>query len=298
MPTGCPSTVMRCVMTVFLRLAAAVAPAAAGGPARCGPMTVKIMARDVAPGSAVPTLFSASGRARPFSGRSDAVASAAAVASRRRLRPTPGAVCCASAATSRLKVSVKGSRASTMVLSPVSALPRPVILVRERADAGGQFHGVGAALVAQRLRRRPAARRPTARRRCRRLCPPMRHPAAARTAPAPAPLASGVCGGGRCGVDAADHSAAVVAVAGNGVHVPEPGFGAVQAVTGGSPAPRGSWRVLARLLGCLESGGCGGAVGRFLRRARHRTGRRRFPGGRQAFRPARSRAAPVRRPAR
>src|SRR6478735_1777090 len=88
---------------------------------KCGPITANTMARDVAPGSAVPRLFSASGRARPFRGNRSAVASAAEAASRAAsCQACPGSL---PPATARLNVEANGSSASTMVLSPISALP-------------------------------------------------------------------------------------------------------------------------------------------------------------------------------
>src|SRR4051794_35592395 len=93
--------------------------------ASTSPTTRAHIASEVAPGSGVPTLFSASGRARPRRGRRSAVPAAASVAT-----PAAEAQARDSGApsfTSRSSWSVKGSSASIIVLSPSSALPSSCI---------------------------------------------------------------------------------------------------------------------------------------------------------------------------
>ena len=80
------------------------------------------IANEIAPGSGVPTLRSASGRARPTLGRRVAVAWAAFSAT-----SAAWAHACASgvpAATAASSASANGSIASSIVLSPKLALPR------------------------------------------------------------------------------------------------------------------------------------------------------------------------------
>ncbi len=86
---------------------------------------VAIKPKDTAPGSGWPMLFSARGRARPLSGRSSAVfaaADSAAAAATARALSTG-----VPPSSSVRKVSRNGRSASTMVLSPGSALPRSVM---------------------------------------------------------------------------------------------------------------------------------------------------------------------------
>src|SRR4030095_7798734 len=110
-------------------LDAAAPGAAASWSTSTSAIAVTIRPSDIAPGSGVPTLRSASGRARPIFGTSDAVASAAllpASAAERHASEieTPASPCPTS-------VSTNGNKASSMVLSPTSALLNPC---RSRAE--------------------------------------------------------------------------------------------------------------------------------------------------------------------
>ena len=92
-------------------------------------MAVTIRPMEIAPGSGVPTLRSARGRARPILGTSEAVSAAAAT-------QTFAAVCHAwtsgaPPSTSSISESTKGNNASSIVLSPSDALEKVIRSVAE-----------------------------------------------------------------------------------------------------------------------------------------------------------------------
>ena len=178
-------------------------------------------ASDTAPGSGVPRLFSASGRARPILGSRSAVACAACVGDlgcgRRTPRPGRGR-----RRPRAVSASLTGTSTSTRVLSPTSALPICWMLrsaaATPSADGPGRRVRSSSPIDVADSTRRPS---PTARRRCRRRGRPRRPRRRCSTAPAPAPRPA--LGRGRVdgGARAALHADAVVAVAGDRVDAAE-----------------------------------------------------------------------------